>query len=237
MTRPADTTASGWFGAMTAGYDSLIRRCVPRYDEMLARLLGYLDSTPSHVVELGCGTGNLALLLAERFPAARLTLVDASPEMLETTRARLVARDPSTAARTTFVEARFEDLDLPDASVDLVTSCISLHHVDDKAALYAHLARALVPGGQLAFADQLRGATDAVHAVNWEAWLAFCRRADGCTVDEVDGLLDHAAAHDHYTPLVEHFRLLDAAGFLELDCVWRNLIWGIVLARRPSLLA
>ena len=39
---------------------------------------------------------------------------------------------------------------------------------------------------------------------------------------------------DHYTPLEEHFDLLRAAGFVELDCVWRNWIWGIIHARRPA---
>jgi hypothetical protein len=42
--------------------------------------------------------------------------------------------------------------------------------------------------------------------------------------------LDHAAAHDHYVPLSEHIALLSASGFTEIDCVWRNWMWGIVTA-------
>ena len=36
------TSASGYFGSMAESYDSLIHRAVPRYDEMIARLLEYL---------------------------------------------------------------------------------------------------------------------------------------------------------------------------------------------------
>ena len=40
--QPEMGSASEYFGAMVAEYDSLIRRTVPRYDEMLERLLCYL---------------------------------------------------------------------------------------------------------------------------------------------------------------------------------------------------
>ncbi len=233
------TTASQYFGAMVAEYDSLIRRAVPRYDEMRDRLLEYLPSQAARVLELGCGTGNLSLALADKYPQAELTLVDAAPEMLELTQQRLNGLltkdlDPNQpdAPRSTakFVHSTFEQLSYSEGDFDLITSCISLHHVQDKAALYRQLRAALRPGGRLIFADQLRGVTDGVHAVNWRLWLDYCRQPGRCTEDEVQSLLDHAEQHDHYTPLVEHFELLTAAGFTDLDCVWRNLIWGIVHA-------
>ena len=124
--------------------------------------------------------------------------------------------------------ARFEDVELEPASFDLITSCISLHHVSDKGLLYERLAAAIRPGGTFRFADQLRGGTDANHEHNWRRWLEFCRRPGHCDEFEIESLLDHARAHDHYTPLVEHFALLERAGFSSPDCVWRNWIWGIV---------
>ena len=231
---PFATTASGWFGAMVADYDSLIRRCVPRYDEMIERLGAYLPPRADRILELGCGTGNLTLALARRYPDAALTLVDASPEMAALTHQRLAQASPAHAARLATRVERFEDLGTPRASFDLVTSCIALHHVEDKARLFARVHETLAPGGSLVFADQLRGATDAIHALNWEAWLAFCREPGHCDEDELRGLIDHAQAHDHYVPLAEHFALLADAGFVELDCVWRHWIWTIVVARRPE---
>lgn len=227
-----DTTASAYFGSMAEDYDSLIRRAVPRYDEMLARLVDYLPPSASNILELGCGTGNLSLALAERYPEASLTFLDAAPEMLEVTRARLERAHPSSVRRARFVETVFEKIDSGLGSFDLVTSSISLHHVVDKESLYRNIYALMVPGGTFRFSDQLRGATPEIHELNWRRWLEFCRSSGNCSEQEVTSLLDHAAAHDHYTPLAEHFRLLGMAGFSKLDCVWRNLIWGIVTADR-----
>ena len=228
---PSGRSASEYFGSMADAYDSLIRRAVPPYEAMTGRLLDYLPARADRVLDLGCGTGNLTLRLVRRYPGARVTYVDAAAEMTALTGARLDAA----GARGTAVTRRFEDLDFEPGSFDLVTSCISLHHVEDKARLYRNIRGWLVPAGTFRFADQIRGGTDAHHRFNWDSWLEFCRRPGNCTERETNGLIEHGLAHDYYTPLVEHFRLLAAAGFdaATLDCVWRELMWGIVTADVP----
>lgn len=217
-------TAADYFGAMVGEYDSLIRRAVPRYDEMTGRLVDYLPPSATSILELGCGTGNLTLKLAARYPQAKLTLVDAAPRMLEVARARLGSRCAS------LIETTFESMRFDPGSFDLVASTISLHHVRDKGPLYRALRDMIRSGGTFRFADQMAGATGANHEINWARWLEFCREPGHCTEAEIASLLDHAKAHDHYTPVAEHFRLLEQAGFKNPDCVWRNLIWGIVTA-------
>lgn len=221
------TTAHDYFGAMAESYDSLIRRAVPRYAEMLEELITYLPEHANRIVELGCGTGNLSIRLADRWPAADLTLIDAAAEMIDVTRNRLGATHPALAARTRFRVTRFEDWS-EDKTADLITSSISLHHVRDKRALYAAIRRALKDGGRLVFADQLRGNPEPVHQVNWQRWIEHCRTS--CSADELASLVEHADAHDHYVPLSAHFEMMTAAGFQDIDCVWRHGMWGIVTA-------
>ncbi len=225
-----DGSASEYFGGMSASYDSLIRRSVPRYDEMLDRVVDYLPGEAARVLELGCGTGNLSLRLAAKLPAASLSLVDGSAEMISLTRIRLNAARGPGAQRDEFITARFEDLELPPRSFDLVVSSISLHHVEDKGTLYERIHNLLGPGGYFCFADQIRGTPESNHQVNWRRWLAFCSEPGNCSSEDVESLLAHAAAHDHYTTLPDHFALLEQAGFATIDCVWRNLMWGIVTA-------
>jgi tRNA (cmo5U34)-methyltransferase len=230
MERLQAGTASDYFGSMVASYDSLIRRAVPGYEEITACLVRHLPASAARVLELGCGTGNLSLALAARYPEAELTLVDASPEMVELARARLATLAPGSEERGRFVVARFEELRLPARAFDLVTSSFSLHHVLDKGAFFRSIGTLLRPGGTLRFADQLRGGSEGDQATFWRDWLAFCRRPGRCTEEEIRGLLDHAERHDHYVSLAEHFRLLDAAGFASVDCVWRGGMWAVVTA-------
>jgi ubiquinone/menaquinone biosynthesis C-methylase UbiE len=215
---------------MAESYDSLIRRAVPRYDEMVDRLIDYLPRKSTSVLELGCGTGNLSLRLVRSLPGAALTLVDASPEMLEVSRSRIDGATSSRRQRREFVASRFEDLDFPANSFDLVVSSISLHHVEDKRTLYERVHSILRPGGRFCFADQIRGEPESNHELNWQRWLEFCREPGHCSPEETASLLAHAAAHDHYTTLTDHFALLSQARFKEIDCVWRNWMWGIVKA-------
>src|SRR6202022_4307001 len=89
MQQELPRSAWGYFASMVESYDSLIRRAVPRYDEMVARLLEYIPPGAQSVVELGCGTGNLSLQLATKLPRGALSFVDASPEMIDVTRSRI----------------------------------------------------------------------------------------------------------------------------------------------------
>lgn len=230
MDRPSSSTAAEYFGARVEAYDSLIRRAVPRYEEMTVRLTDYLPTAAERVLELGCGTGNLSLALADRFPDAAVTYVDAAPEMVEITRRRLEAAFPGRVEQWEFRVVRFEELGPAKRPFDLITSSLSLHHVLDKAALFRSLRGKLRDGGRLCLVDQLRGDPQEVHRRNWNEWLAFCREPGHCDEEEVQSLLDHSAAHDHYATVAEHFHFLREAGFGEVDCVWRSGMWGILTA-------
>jgi SAM-dependent methyltransferase len=225
--------AAAYFGSMRESYDSLIRRAVPRYDEMLATLVDHLPVTAATILELGSGTGNLSVALARRYPAAALTFVDASEEMIEITSERLDRTSATFAARATPQSMRFEDLAFVRGRFDLVVSSISMHHVVPKNVLYRDIFGLLEPGGAFHWSDQTRGGTEVIHARHWSEWLEHCRRAGHCSEEEITGLLAHAAAHDHYTPLLEHIELLEDAGFIGIDCVWRHNMWVVMNAERP----
>jgi trans-aconitate 2-methyltransferase len=109
--------------------------------ELLARIR---FDAPRHVVDLGCGAGNVARHLASRWPNARIEGVDGDDAMLE--RAR----------RATAAEARFtwSRCDIgrwsPEAPVDVLFSNAALHWLDDHAALFPRLLAEVGEGGTLA---------------------------------------------------------------------------------------
>lgn len=229
LVSPAATTASGYFGAMADSYDSLIRRAIPRYDEMMQRLLEHIRLQPREILELGCGTGNLTLALLKRYPNARVTTVDASPEMTE-----LTARRANEPERLKTITSTFEELRLPDESFDLVASSLSLHHVRDVRPIYQAIWRWLRPGGQFVLADQLLGATAHSQAAHWDVWLTFCREPGNCSEEEIASLAEHSRQHDHYLPAHEHFQALTQSGFVLPDLAWRNGMYAVLTAERDE---
>jgi tRNA (cmo5U34)-methyltransferase len=226
----ASQTAAQFFEDRIPQYESLMRRAVPGYQALTTALVEELPTVAAHVLELGCGTGNLSSLLVERFAEAHCTFVDASEEMVAVTEQRLRAAAPAAAGKATFVVGQFEHLGLPDGSFDLVTSAIALHHVADKGPVYRRIHDLLAPGGRFCFADQLRLTHATAQQRHWEAFLAFWRQPGHCSEEEIRDLLDHATAHDHYETLADQFALLEAAGFRELDAPWRQGFWGVITA-------
>jgi ubiquinone/menaquinone biosynthesis C-methylase UbiE len=81
------------------------------WQRLIAEIAG---PTPIDALDVGCDTGFLSLLLAER--GHRVTGVDVAPAMLGQARKKAAAR--GLAAR--FIEADAEALDLPEASLDLI---------------------------------------------------------------------------------------------------------------------
>lgn len=214
-----------YFGAMVAEYDSLIDRAIPVYPELLDHLAAYLPERATKVLELGCGTGNYTSVLAKRYPSAHICIADGSHEMLEATRFRLNLGDRLETRHT-----RFEDLEA-DGSFDVVTSCIALHHVEHKAPLFARLKSLVAPGGMLIFGDQMAGANERHSAINWGAMASFWEQPGNLSPAERQSLTDHARDHDFYESIGAHLKLVEAAGFLDVDCVWRKWMWGVVTGR------
>jgi ubiquinone/menaquinone biosynthesis C-methylase UbiE len=112
---------------------------------MLESVAGSGAPVPSAVLDVGCGTGRLLEKARAIWPAARLLGVDPAPGMIEVARRRI--------PKATMDVAGAEALPLPDASVDLVLTCLSLHHWKDRAQGLRDAARVLRAGGQVCLAD------------------------------------------------------------------------------------
>jgi trans-aconitate 2-methyltransferase len=106
---------------------------------------------PRAVVDLGCGPGELTMTLAERWPAARVTGVDSSPEMIEKASA-------GAGQAATFQLADVREWQ-PQPDVDVLVTNATLQWVPEHRDLLARWARELPPGAWLAM--QVPGNFDA----------------------------------------------------------------------------
>ncbi|MCA9121759.1 MAG: class I SAM-dependent methyltransferase [Planctomycetaceae bacterium] len=215
-----------FFDSLSQDYTAVIERCFPRYREMLWALLDYLPSDKpfNSIVELGSGTGNLSVLIARAFPRATIRFVDLSGDSLNVCRSRLGHHD-----RFTFEERDFRELSYEANSVDLVVSSIAVHHLTstEKQQLFSRINGWLSPNGVFSFADQFRGATDAIYARHMHHWRELSSAA-GSSGEEWNMWMMHQREHDHHDPLVDQLGWLAEAGFSQVDCVWRYLLWAVV---------
>lgn len=101
------------------------------------------------VLELGSGSGAMAVELLDRYPSIRLTATDVDPAM----RARCADRLASYGERVDIRDADATELPFDDNSFDAVVSFIMLHHVIDWEQALAEIARVLRPEGLVAGYD------------------------------------------------------------------------------------
>ncbi|MES2209287.1 MAG: class I SAM-dependent methyltransferase [Chloroflexota bacterium] len=131
------------------------------------RLLDDLDPmvppTP-HILDIGTGTGTLAIGALERWPSARVTAIDASSEMVAWARAQAANGSAPEDGLATGNDVRFatavafaDRLPFQDASFDLGMSSFVMQLVPNRAAALREARRVLRPGAPFGYAAWLRG--------------------------------------------------------------------------------
>ena len=98
-------------------------------------------ASPAVIYDLGCGHGRLTRLMAERWPAAQVTGLDNSKEML--------AKAAADGGRVRWIEADAHQWQ-PETPPDLVYSNAALQWIDGHEVLFPRLVSLLAPGGCLA---------------------------------------------------------------------------------------
>lgn len=132
-----DREKQGYFDGLASRWDLFTDH--NRVRGSLGMELERMHLTPEeHVLDLGCGTGNLTAVLLEKLgPAASVTAVDFSPMMLELARAKL----PDPRVRWCLADAAA--LPLPPGSCDRVVCFSAWPHFPDPQAVLLEMNRVL----------------------------------------------------------------------------------------------
>ncbi|HUG86243.1 MAG TPA: class I SAM-dependent methyltransferase [Euzebya sp.] len=131
-------------------YDTLTR--IMGVTGLHRRLVGQAaPQSGDRVLEIGCGTGNLTVLVARLHPDTEVVGLDPDEAALR----RAQRKSSRRGLVTTWDRGFAQDLPYPDGSFDLVLSSLMLHHLDDEQQQQAlrEVRRVLVPGGTLHLMD------------------------------------------------------------------------------------
>ncbi len=136
---------------LTPIYDPVVA-VTTRENEFKRRLVREMGIRPGErVLDVGCGTGTLALMLKQAEPSIELVGVDGDPDVLRAARAKAAAA----GLDIEFNAGLAGELSLPDSSFDKVASTLVFHHLPTsvKRAALTDILRALRPGGHFYLAD------------------------------------------------------------------------------------
>jgi len=139
------------FRALTRFYDPLIAFST-RERAFKSRLVEIASPEPNErVLDLGCGTGTLAMAIKRRQPAAEVTGVDGDGAMLDQGRTKAA----EALLDLDFERAMAQALPYDDDTFDVVVSSLFFHHLvrAAKERVGTEMVRVLRPGGRVAIAD------------------------------------------------------------------------------------
>ena len=127
-------------------YEQTSRQVNIHYDEALSKMLGFMKTNATTILDVCCGTGILTQLVNTKYPQAEICGVDFSSGMLEIAKQRFNNN-----------KIKFYNFDLLDAesmnsidnSFDLVVSSFGIHNIHTKEKKIEALKNigALMTGG------------------------------------------------------------------------------------------
>jgi len=136
---------------LTPLYDPLIRWTM-REDVFKPALVQQAQILPGHrVLDLGCGTATLTILIKQRHPEATVLGVDIDPRILSMAREKIARA----GVEIPLDEGAATELPYPDETFDRILSSLVFHHLcpRDKLTAAREAFRVLRPGGTLHVAD------------------------------------------------------------------------------------
>jgi ubiquinone/menaquinone biosynthesis C-methylase UbiE len=190
-------------------YDPFVR-LLAREKHVRGRLLDAAEPLAgARVLDLGCGTGSLVVMLKQRCPSAQVAAIDPDPKAL----ARARAKAARAGAEVAFEQGYADALPYEGGAFDRVLSSLMLHHLTDteKDAALRESLRVLSPGGSLHVLDFAEQGGGGFHAL-------------------AHRLRGGHAEHGHPASLAERMRAAGFEGVAELGRM-RTLVGGLTLHR------
>ncbi len=151
MSQPPKFIPALGFNLLTPLYD-LVMQLTMHELTFKRRLIEQMRLEKSHrVLDLGCGTATLTILIKKTYPEVEITGLDIDPKILNIARSKV----QKAGVDIKLDQGSAFELLYPDNSFDRVVSSLVIHHLthENKARTFREVFRVLKPGGEMHIAD------------------------------------------------------------------------------------
>jgi tRNA (cmo5U34)-methyltransferase len=211
------------FGNVSKKYDSQRKYLIPCFEDFYKTSLPLIKSVTNakSVLDIGAGTGLFSQFVYKENPHLQFTLADISDQMLSVARSRFNGLD-----NFDFIELDLSTDEIP-GKYDIIISGLAIHHLSDadKQKLYKNIYEALNEGGLFINADQVTGRTmlfDSLYKYQWRETVSH----SGLEHDALIQAFERTKL-DKMAPLETQLKMLEKAGFNEVDCFYKNLNFAV----------
>ncbi|MGB3514524.1 MAG: class I SAM-dependent methyltransferase [Microcoleaceae cyanobacterium] len=131
-------------------YDPITQYALPPNETWIREsLIDAVRAKPRRILDLGCGTGSMTIMLKRAFPQAEVIGLDLSPYMLTCAKTKTAGLDIG------WRHGNAEEAEFPDASFDLVTAALLFHETPPTVSrkILEESFRLLTTGGQIIILD------------------------------------------------------------------------------------
>jgi len=237
MNVPRETVQSGglaWEETDSALFIEMGRVMIPRRDEIertIVTLLPVDDGTPFRGVDLAAGSGWLSRAILERYPQARMLLLDGTQTMLDEARSSLTPFEGRFETRL----FQFENdgwIDELEGDIHCIVSSLALHHLNGagKQRMFKRVFERLAPGGALLIADLVQPSSATALRLTANDWNHTVRlqslELQGNTeiydffTSESWNIFEHPDPMDTPSNLFDQLGWLADTGFVGVDAFW-----------------
>ena len=205
-------------------------KVLPFYNSMLQSLvfaLPFKREDRVNILDLGCGTGNVAKSLLERFVNSSIMCVDLSENMLGLAKAKL-----KHYKNVRYWLGDMHEFDYA-GQYDAIVSSLVLHHFEDrdKEQLYGKIFNSLVAGGIFCNADFIPGSNKHLHKIYKDHWEQFLGKK--WPSSEINKIMARYQEEDRPANLIDEMRLLEKVGFSNIDIIWRRYSFAVYSGQKP----
>ncbi len=224
-----------------------VRGGIPYASDQLDVMMRLVDANPRELgtfLDLGSGSGLLAVAVLSRYPSARATLVDYSEPMMEAAR-DLLGED---ATLPNFLLADLASPDwldtvAPGAPYDAILSGFTIHHLSDvrKRQLYAEIYDLLAPGALMINVEHVASASAWIASI-WDRAMVDSLtsyaesqrtgRTRGMVEREYDERPDQHA--NELASVEDQLAWMRGIGYEDVDCPFKYFELAVLSGRKPA---